>query len=71
MSAERAGVPAVVEASAVMQTPAIQSSLAVPAAIANAGDPAARRFLEFFAATPQQEHPAGLLPGRLQFLRLA
>ncbi|MFL5270318.1 MAG: tyrosine-type recombinase/integrase [Stellaceae bacterium] len=34
-----------------MRAPAIHSSLAVPAAIANAGDHAARRFLEFFAAT--------------------
>jgi hypothetical protein len=32
-------------------SPTLSSSLAVPAAIANAGDHAARRFLEFFAAT--------------------
>jgi hypothetical protein len=51
VSGERAGVPAVVEVASPMRSPAIQSSLAVPAAIANAGDHAARRFLEFFAAT--------------------
>jgi len=51
MSADRANVPAVVEMASPMRAPAIQSSLAVPAAIASAGDQAARRFLEFFAAT--------------------
>jgi site-specific recombinase XerD len=51
MSADRAGVPAVIEIASPMRAPAIHSSLAVPAAIANAGDQAARRFLEFFAAT--------------------
>jgi integrase/recombinase XerD len=34
-----------------MRAPSVGSALAVPAAIANAGDHAARRFLEFFAAT--------------------
>jgi hypothetical protein len=48
---DRAGVPAVVEATAAMRPPTMHSSLAVPVAIANAGDQAARRFLEFFAAT--------------------
>jgi site-specific recombinase XerD len=51
MSGERASVPAIVKVAAPMRTPAIHSSLAVPAAIASAGDHAARRFLEFFAAT--------------------
>src|SRR5262245_59789491 len=51
MSSDRVSVPAVVETAAPMRTPAIQSSLVVPAAIANAGDQAARRFLEFFAAS--------------------
>jgi site-specific recombinase XerD len=51
MSAERVGVPAVVDVASPMRAPAIQSALAVPVAIANAGDQAARRFLEFFAAT--------------------
>jgi len=36
MSAERTGVPAVIEMASPMRAPAIQSSLAVPAAIANA-----------------------------------
>jgi len=51
MSADRAGVPAVIEMASSMRAPALQGSLAVPAVIANAGDRAARRFLEFFAAT--------------------
>src|SRR5689334_21740728 len=52
MSGERRNVPAVVEASAApVSAPALRSKLAVPAAIADAGDYAARRFLEFFAAT--------------------
>jgi site-specific recombinase XerD len=51
MSGDRVSVPAVIEVAAPMRTPMIHSSLAVPAAIANAGDQAARRFVEFFAAT--------------------
>src|SRR5262249_18487044 len=51
MSGDRATVPAVVEVASPVRTPAVRSSLAVPVAIANAGDHAARRFLEFFAAT--------------------
>jgi site-specific recombinase XerD len=51
MSADAVGVPAVVEVAAPIRAPAIHRSLAVPAAIASAGDHAARRFLEFFAAT--------------------
>jgi site-specific recombinase XerD len=50
MSGERRNVPAVVEASAPVSAPALRSKLAVPSAIADAGDHAARRFLEFFAA---------------------
>ena len=50
MSGERRNVPAVIEASAPVRAPALRSKLAVPAAIAGAGDHAARRFLEFFAA---------------------
>ena len=49
VSAERRNLPAVVEAAAPV-TPSFRSMLAVPAAIADAGDHAARRFLEFFAA---------------------
>jgi site-specific recombinase XerC len=51
MSGERRNVPAVIEVAAPIRAPAFHSSLAVPAAIASAGDHAARRFLEFFAAT--------------------
>ena len=50
MSAERRNVPAVVEVAAPAKSSALRSTLAVPAAIANAGDHATRRFLEFFAA---------------------
>jgi len=51
MSSDRVGVPAVVEVASPMRAPTIQSSLAVPVAIASAGDQATRRFVEFFAAT--------------------
>ena len=50
MSAERRNLPAVVEAAAPVTTSTSRSTLAVPAVIADAGDSAARRFLEFFAA---------------------
>ena len=50
MSAERRNLPAVVKAAAPAKTSSLCSTLAVPAAIADAGDHAARRFLEFFAA---------------------
>jgi hypothetical protein len=48
MSGNRRNVPAVVEASVPVKTATLRSTLAV---IAGAGDHAARRFLEFFAAT--------------------
>jgi site-specific recombinase XerD len=51
VSAERHNLPAVVEAAAPLKAAALRSTLAVPAVIAGAGDHAARRFLEFFAAT--------------------
>ncbi len=51
MSAERRNLPAVVEAATPVKASSLRSSLAVPAAIAGAGDHAARRFIEFFAAT--------------------
>jgi site-specific recombinase XerD len=51
VSAERRNVPAVVEAAAPVKAARLRSTLAVPAVIAGAGDHAARRFLEFFAAT--------------------
>jgi site-specific recombinase XerD len=51
VSAERRNVPAVVETVAPVKRSALRSTLAVPAAIADAGEHAARRFIEFFAAT--------------------
>jgi site-specific recombinase XerD len=50
VSAERLNVPAVIEAAPVKAL-SLRSTLAVPAVIAGAGDHAARRFIEFFAAT--------------------
>jgi len=50
VSGERRNVPAVVETAAPVKASSFRSTLAVPAAIADAGDHAARRFLEFFAA---------------------
>jgi site-specific recombinase XerD len=50
VSDEPRNLPAVVDAAARVTTPKLQSSVAVPMIIANAGDHAARRFLEFFAA---------------------
>ena len=51
MSAERRNLPALIEAVAPVTTPTLHSSLVVPAMIAQAGDRAARRFLDFFAAS--------------------
>jgi site-specific recombinase XerD len=56
MSGERVSVPAIVKVAAPMRTPAIHSSLAVPAMIAEAGDRAARRFLDFFAASIENDN---------------
>ena len=50
MSAERRNLPAVVDGAAPVKASILRSKLAVPAVIAGAGDHAARRFLEFFAA---------------------
>jgi integrase/recombinase XerD len=50
VSADRRDVPAVIEA-VPARAPALHGKVAVPAVIADAGDHAARRFLEFFAAT--------------------
>src|SRR6266446_3977409 len=50
VSGARAAVPAVVEVASPVKASAFRGALAVPAVIADAGDPAARRFLEFFAA---------------------
>jgi len=51
VSAKRSNLPAVIEATAPVKAKSLRSTLAVPAVIAGAGDHAARRFIEFFAAT--------------------
>jgi hypothetical protein len=51
VSAERSPLPAVVETAAPVTTSTVHSALVVPAMIADAGDRAARRFLDFFAAS--------------------
>jgi hypothetical protein len=51
VSGDRASVLAVFETATPVKASSLRSSLAVPAAIAGAGDHAARRFIEFFAAT--------------------
>jgi hypothetical protein len=51
VSAEWRNLPAVVEAAAPVKAATLRSTLVVPAVIAGAGAHAARRFLEFFAAT--------------------
>ena len=56
MSTERHNVPAVVETAAPVTTPTLHSSLAVPAMIAEAGERAARRFLDFFAASIENDN---------------
>jgi site-specific recombinase XerD len=50
VSAGPRNLPAVIEAAAPAKTSSVRSTLAVPAAIADAGEHAVRRFLEFFAA---------------------
>ena len=49
----------------------LSARVVVPRVIADAGEHATRRFLEFFAATIRNKNtPDGLLPGRLRFFRL-
>jgi integrase/recombinase XerD len=50
VSAEPRNVPAVIGTAAPVKPSSLRATLAVPAAIADAGEHAARRFLEFFAA---------------------
>src|SRR5690242_11356498 len=50
MRGDRRSVPAVAETAIPIKTRSPRNALAVPAVIAGAGDHAARRFLEFFAA---------------------
>jgi hypothetical protein len=50
VSGDRGNVPVVVEIATPVATSTLKISLAVPAMIADAGDRASRRFLDFFAA---------------------
>jgi site-specific recombinase XerD len=50
VSAERHNVPALVDTATPVKATSLRSTLAVPAMIANVGDLASRRFLEYFAA---------------------
>ena len=56
MNNDHYSLPAVIESGAPLTTATLRSSLAVPAAIAKAGDRAARRFLEFFAASIENDN---------------
>jgi len=63
VSAERHNLPAVVETVTPITTPTLLSSLVVPAMIAEAGDRAARRFLDFFAASIENDNTAWPITG--------
>jgi site-specific recombinase XerD len=56
VSAERRNLPAVTETAAPVTTSTLHSSLVVPAMIADAGDRASRRFLDFFAASIENDN---------------
>jgi hypothetical protein len=56
VSDEPRNLPTLVDAAAPVTTPILRSSVAVPAMIADAGERAARRFLEFFAASINNEN---------------
>jgi site-specific recombinase XerD len=56
MSDDRRDLPAVVETVASVTTSTLRSSLVVPAMIADAGDRASRRFLDFFAASIENDN---------------
>jgi site-specific recombinase XerD len=49
-------LPVVVDSSAPVAAASLRSALAVPSMVANAGDRAARRFLEFFAASIENDY---------------
>ena len=66
MRGDREQLPAVAEHAAALSASTLRSSLAVPVMIANAGNRASKRFLDFFAAAIKTvRHPHGLLPGRV------
>jgi site-specific recombinase XerD len=56
VSVDRPRVPAVVETAVLVETSTLQSSLGVPMMLANAGDRATRRFLDFFAASIENDN---------------
>jgi site-specific recombinase XerD len=56
VSGDRSGLPAVVEHGAPVAASTLRSSLIVPSMIAQAGDRAARRFLDFFAASIENDN---------------
>jgi integrase/recombinase XerD len=56
VSADRGQLPAVIDTTGAVTRPTLRSSLAVPAMIANAGNRAAKRFLEFFAASIENDN---------------
>jgi hypothetical protein len=71
VSGDRVQLPAVVEDSVPVTARALRSSLAVPAMVANPGNRAAKRFLDFFAASIENDNTNGLLPGCVVVFRLA
>jgi site-specific recombinase XerD len=56
VSAARPDLPAVVEGPAPLAVPTLRSALVVPAMIADAGERAAKRFLDFFAASIENDN---------------
>jgi hypothetical protein len=57
VSGERNTLPVVVDTAAPVTTsPTLHSSLAVPSMVANAGERASRRFLDFFAASIENDN---------------
>jgi site-specific recombinase XerD len=56
VSGDRGQLPAVIDTTGAVTRPTLRSSLAVPAMIANAGNRAAKRFLEFFAASIENDN---------------
>jgi site-specific recombinase XerD len=56
VSGDRGRLPTLIESTAPVTTPVLHSALAVPAMIAEAGTRAAKRFLEFFAASIENDN---------------
>jgi hypothetical protein len=71
VSAERRDLPAVVEHGAAVTASTLRSSLIVPAMIAEAGDRAARRLLDFFAASIENDNTRLAYYRAVLVLRLA